>query len=93
MLFIFPQNYNFHARLLGFFDYTTLFFNILWLGFLFAVSNLLFQNLDIKVFFCISLYIPAFLLSFIGLSGENIFSFIVSIYGFIKNRRIYYYSK
>ena len=30
MKFIFPQNYNFTSKLLGFIDYTTVILNIIW---------------------------------------------------------------
>ena len=93
MRFVFPQNYRFKSRLFGLFDYPTLIFNIIWFCFLFAISNLLFYNLEIKIIFCTILYLPIFLISFIGIHGENLFSAIFSIYIFIKNRRIYFYSK
>lgn len=93
MRFIFPQNYHFHTRLLGFFDYPTLIFNIVWFVFLFAISNLLFSSHEIKILFCTCLFLPVFLLSFIGIHQENIFSVLSSFYHFLKHRHIYFYSK
>ena len=93
MRFIFPQNYQFHSRLLGLFDYTTLIFNIVWFAFLFVCSNLFFDNLEIKIAFCTILDLPFILFSFIGIHGENMFSIIFSMLSFIKKRRIYFYSK
>lgn len=93
MHFIFPQNYNFKSRLFGLFDYPTLFFNIIWFVFLFAISNLCFPNVEIKIAFCIALYLPVFIFSFIGIRGENLFWTIFSVFSFIKNRKIYFYNK
>lgn len=91
--FIFPQNYHFHTRILGFFDYPTLVFNLIWFVFLFVISNILFKSIEIKIVFCTSLFLPIFLISFIYLKQENVFSFFMSIYHFLKSRRIYFYSK
>lgn len=93
MRFIFPQNYRFRTRLLGFFDYSTLIFNLIWFIFLFSISNIFFNSIEIRILFCTSLFLPIFLISFIYLRQENIFSFFISIYHFFKNRRIYFYSK
>ena len=93
MHFVFPQNYNFRSKLFGMFDYPSLIFNLIWFVFLFAISNLCFPNAEIKIAFCTALYLPIFILSFVGIRGENLFSTIFSIWSFVKNRRIYFYSK
>lgn len=93
MRFIFPQNYHFHTRLLGFFDYPTLIFNIIWFIFLFAISNLFFNTIEIKIVFCTILFLPIFLLSFIGINQENIFFALIAVVNFSKKRKIYFYSK
>ena len=43
MKFIFPQNYNFNSKLLGFIDYTTVILNIIWgiIVFLIGVSSIM----------------------------------------------------
>ncbi len=93
MHFVFPQNYNFHSKLFGVFNYTSLVFDAFLAIFLFAFSNLLFEELEIKILFFIGLYLPIFLLSFIGVHNESIFSVFLVLYQFIKNRHIYFYSK
>lgn len=93
MKFIFPQNYNFKHKLLGFIDYSTAILNVCWISFLIAVTNIFFQNLDIKIFLCITLYLPVLLFSLIGINHENIIYVFLYILRFIKNRRIYFYSK
>lgn len=93
MKFIFPQNYQYHHKILGLIDYSTAILNVCWLGFLISISNLFFKNLDIKIFICISFYFPLLLFSFIGLGGENIIYVFLYIKNFFKNRRIYFYIK
>lgn len=93
MRFIFPQNYQFHSRLLGLFDYPTFIFNLILFIFLIVLSNLLFTALEIKVLFCTALFLPVFLFSLLSLHQENIFSSFVAIYYFFTHRRIYFYSK
>ena len=39
MKFIFPKNYNFKNKFLGFIDYTTIFINIIWDGLIFLFIN------------------------------------------------------
>lgn len=93
MHFVFPQNYNFSSRLFGIFDYTTVLFNLVWFVFLFSVSNIFFETLEIKILICTVLFLPFFIISIIGLYHENIFFVLSYIYCFFKNRCIYFYSK
>ena len=93
MRFIFPRNYSFHSKFLGFIDYSTLFLNVLWLTFLIAISNLLLENLDIKILICVSLYLPVFIFSIVGFNHENIIYVFFYLKNFIKNRRVYFYNK
>ena len=93
MRFIFPRNYSFHSKFLGFIDYSTLFLNILWLGFLIAISNLFFNNLDIIIFICVTFYLPVLIFSFVGFHNENIIYVFFYLKNFIKRRNIYFYNK
>lgn len=93
MKFIFPRNYSFHSKFLGFIDYSTLFLNVLWLTFLIAISNLLLENLDIKIFLCVTLYLPVLIFSVVGFHNENIIYVFFYLKNFIKNRRVYFYNK
>ena len=40
MKFIIPQNYNFKNKLLGFMDYSTAVFNVIWALFVFLLINI-----------------------------------------------------
>jgi len=91
--FIFPRNYSFQSKFLGFIDYSTLILNLLWFIFLIAIVNLIFNNLDIKIFICVSFYLPIFIFSIVGFHHENIIYVFFYLKNFIKNRKIYFYNK
>ena len=93
MKFIFPQNYNFKNKLFGVLDYNTVIANIIWALLVFVIINIIFQNLNIKIFLFIIFCFPFLLLSVFGFNGENIlyvFSYILKFY--IK-QKIYFYDK
>ena len=50
MNFIFPKNYNFKNKFLGFIDYPTIFLNIIWDSIIFLIINLFFKSLHFKIF-------------------------------------------
>lgn len=93
MRFIFPRNYSFHSKFLGFIDYSTLFLNILWLTFLIAICNLFLENLDVKIFICVTLYLPVLIFSIVGFGHENIIYVFFYLKNFIMSRKIYFYNK
>ena len=87
MNFIFPQNYNFNSKLFGFIDYSSLILNIIWDGFIFIISNSLFNNLSVKICIIIILCFPLLLFTFVGINNENIiyvFKYVIKF--FIKNK-------
>lgn len=93
MKFIFPQNYNFNSKLFGMFDYSTIIFNLILAIFFYSFINLIFHNLNLKIFFFIIFYFPIFLFSLIGFNHENIlYVFYYMIKYFIKPK-IYLYHK
>ena len=93
MKFIFPKNYSFKYKLLGFIDYTTAIFDAL-IGFLlFFILNIFISNLLTKIYIFIILFLPILLFSILGLGKENILSVCYYMYSFFKNRNIYLYSK
>lgn len=93
MNFIFPKNYNFKNKFLGFIDYTTIFINIIWDGLIFLFINFFFNNLYFKIFLFIILCFPFLLISFTGLNGENfvyVFRYIIS---FVFKPKLFFYKK
>ena len=93
MHFIFPQNYNFKNKLFGFFDYSTIFINLIWGFLVFQISKIVPYNFNIKISIFIILYFPLFLFSLFGFNNENIFYFFSYMYKFIRNRKVYFFSK
>lgn len=93
MKFIFPKNYNFRTKVLGFIDYQTAIINGVWGLILYGISNIVFKNIEEKLYFCIALYFPMFLLSVFGFQHESIVTVIKYMYRFMKDKGIYLYRK
>ena len=93
MKFIFPRNYDFKTKLFGVFDYFTITINIIFDLFVFSVCNLIFNNINIKIFICISLCFPLLILSIVGLNNENIFSVLIYILKYFFKPKLYLYNK
>lgn len=93
MKFIFPQNYNFKNKILGFIDYSTALINIIWYLIVFLLLNFFSFNLTLKISLFIIFCLPLFLISLIGFNNENILYVFIYMYKFFKNRKIYFYSK
>ena len=93
MKFIFPQNYNFKSKLFGFIDYSTAIVNVIWYVFVFAIVDLVFLDLTIKISVFIILALPLFLFSLFGFNHENIIYVVSYMYTFLKRRKVYFYNK
>ena len=66
MKFIFPQNYNFNSKFLGFIDYSTVILNIIWGIIVFILVYFFIPNITIRFGIFIILFLPFALLSIIG---------------------------
>lgn len=93
MKFIFPQNYTFKNKILGFIDYSTALINIIWYLIIFLILNFFIFNITLKISLFIVFCLPLFLISLIGFNNENILYVIIYMLKFLKNRKIYFYSK
>lgn len=93
MKFIFPQNYNFNSKLLGFIDYSTAILNAVWCSFIFCLINLIFSNLNIKIFLFILFCFPVLIFSVVGFNHENIVYVFMYILKYIRNPKVYLYKK
>lgn len=71
MKFIFPQNYDFSTKLFGLIDYSTAILNIIWSGFILILINIIFANLNIKIFLFIVFSLPLLLFSVIGINRRK----------------------
>ena len=93
MKFIFPKNYNFKYKLLGFIDYTTAILDFIIAFILFFIIKLFNFNLVKQIYIFIITYIPIFLFSIFGIGRENLLSVIYYLFKFFKNKGIYLYNK
>ena len=93
MNFIFPQNYNFKNKLFGFLDYSTVIINAFWAFIMFQITKILPFTLNIKISFFIIFYFPLLLFSLFGFNNENIFYFFSYMFKYVKNRKVYFFSK
>ena len=91
MQFIFPKNYNFKVKLLGFLDYSTAIANVVWCSCVFFVLNLFPFSITLKIIIFVFLCFPLFLLSLIGFNHENILYVLFYITKFIIRRKVYFY--
>ena len=72
MKFIFPQNYNFSNKILGFFDYSTAIFLVCWCVIVGAILHILIPIWTLKIVLFIVLCFPLVLFSIVGFNNENI---------------------
>ena len=93
MHFIFPKNYNFKPKLLGLIEYSTAIFDTVFALLLYFLVNLIFSNINIKIYVFISLFFPVFLISILGINKESFLSVFIYMYKFFKNRTVYLYNK
>lgn len=93
MKFIFPQNYHFKNKILGFIDYTTAFVNVVWYAIVLILVNLIFKSINLKIMVFITLCFPLLLFSFSGFNGENIISVFRYFFKFLFRQKLYFYSK
>lgn len=93
MKFIFPQNYNFSSKILGFIDYSTAILNVIWSGLILTILHIFFKDLSLKIFIFISLSLPLLLFSILGFNGENITYFFIYVFKYIFKQKIYFFRK
>lgn len=93
MRFVFPENYNFKNKLFGLFDYSTVIINAIWAFAIFKILKILPFDFNIRVSIFIIFYLPLFLFSLFGFNNENIFYFFSYMFKFVKNRKVYFFSK
>ncbi len=91
MKFIFPQNFNFKNKLLGIIDYPSAIFNVIYFLILWFLCNLFINNLTIKIFIIIFMYLPIFLLSVIDFNHENILYFLWYMIKYLIKPKLYLY--
>ena len=93
MNFVFPKNYSFKPKLLGFIDYSTAILDSIIGIILFLIINIFIKSLSAKISVFITLFLPIVLVSIIGLNKESFITVFKYMYKFIKNQNVYLYDK
>lgn len=93
MHFIFPKNYDFKSKLLGIIDYSTAILDLIIGILIYLLVNLIFENINLKIYVFTSLFFPVLLISILGINKENIISIVIYMFKFLKNQNIYLYKK
>ena len=93
MKFIFPQNYQFHTKILGLIDYKTAIFDVIWGGIIFEIINLLFSSFNLKIFIFIVFVFPVLIFSIIGVNGESFINLGIYIIKFSIRQKLLFYDK
>lgn len=93
MKFIFPQNYNFKSKLLGIIDMSTAILNVIWFTFILILINIIFNDLNIKIFLIITLCFPVILFSVVGFNGENVIYVFKYMFKFALKQKLFLYKK
>lgn len=93
MNFVFPKNYKFKSKLFGIIDYSTAILNLIWILLISFLSNLIFKNLNIKIFLIISLCFPMLIFSIVGFNNEKFFSVCIYFIKFLLRPKLYLFNK
>ena len=93
MKFIFPKNYNFKSKLFGFIDYSTALIDVVLWMLIFFITNLLFKNINLKIYFFVGLFFPILLFSILGVQKESFLNVLIYIIKFFKYENVYLYKK
>ena len=93
MKFIFPKNYNYNMKLFGFISYSTAIIDVILGIIIFGIINLIFKNMNLKIYFFIGTYLPILLFSILGINRENFLTVVIYIFKYFKNRKVYLYQK
>ena len=93
MKFIFPKNYKYKSKILGFIDYVTAIVDLIIGIILFSILRIFISSISTKIYIFIILYMPIMLFSIFVVGGENIITYTIQIIKFLKIRGVYFYMK
>ena len=93
MKFIFPQNYNFKSKILGFIDYSTAIIDVLWCILIFGLINVFNFSINFNIFLFVILTFPVLLFSIVGFNGESIINVSYYLIKYIVKPKVLLYKK
>ena len=89
--FIFPFNYKYSTKFLGIIEYSTLLPLSIYAAILIAIFYLLKLDFFLSFGLFIIFVLPPFLLLSIGINNQPAISYIIAVYKFYKNSKLYLY--
>lgn len=89
--YIFPMNYKYSAKFLGFIDYKILLPFSIYACLLILILYLLKVDIFLSFGLLIIFVMPPFLLLSIGINNQSAISYILAVYKFNKNSKLYLY--
>ena len=93
MHFIFPKNYNFKPKFLGFIEYSTAIIDVILGILLYYFVNTFFSDINIKIYIYITVFFPILLISIFGINKESFLIVLSYMIKYFKNPKIYLYQK
>ena len=93
MNFIFPKNYNFKTKLLGFIDYSTAILNIVFAFILYCILSIFIKNIIDIIPVFIPIYIPFFLITILTIQKENFLDVAKYLIKYLLSTKLYLYEK
>lgn len=93
MNFIFPKNYRFTSKILGFIDYSTAILNIIFAIILYNFLHIFIKNIIDMIPIFIPIFLPFFLITIIGIQKESFISVAVYILKYLFSPKLYLYTK
>ena len=93
MKFIFPKNYNYRIKFLGFIDYFTGIIDLIIGIILYFLLSIFIKNIELKIYLFISLYSPIIFFSVLGVENENIISVARYLIKYFIKPKVYLYIK
>ncbi|MBR3163199.1 MAG: hypothetical protein IKF17_03785 [Clostridia bacterium] len=93
MKFVFPQNYNFKSKILGFIDYSTAIVDVIWAILLFGLLKIFKISINFKICIFVIMFFPVLLFSIVGFNGENIINVCCYLTKYIIKPKVLLYKK
>ena len=93
MKFVFPKNYKYREKILGFIDYITAIFDLIVGIILFLILKIFVKKITTRIYIFVIMFVPIILFSVFISDGENIITYFIMLINFLKRRGIYFYNK
>ena len=90
-IYIFPMNYKYSTKFLGIIDYSTLLPLSIYAALIIGLLYILKVDLFLAFGMFIMLVLPPLLILSIGIHNQPALSYIIAVYKFYKNSKLYLY--